>query len=101
MVLNDAITLEPIDYSFTCDIDEKIMDIVNYCGEFYEKSKNILDISEILWENIVLEIPISITNVDSKNLRMQGEGWELKNNKSNEIDPRLAKLTELYGEGKE
>ena len=61
----------------------------------------ILDISEILWENIVLEIPISITNVDSKNLRMQGEGWELKNNKSNEIDPRLAKLTELYGEGKE
>ena len=72
-----------------------------YCGNFYEKSKNSLDISEILWENIVLEIPISITNHKSEDLLLKGNGWELVNENKEEIDPRLAKLKELLDEGKE
>ncbi len=100
-ILNDAITLDPIDYPFTCQIEEKIEDVEACCGNFFEKSKNILDISEILWENIVLEIPISATKGDSNHLPLQGNGWELKNSDEKKIDPRLAKLTELLEEGKE
>ena len=67
-------------------------------NEFYEKNKNILDINEFLWENIVLEVPISLTKKSGTNIK--GNGWEL-NKKSNEeeIDPRLAKLNEIFKGG--
>ena len=100
-VLEDAITLDPIDYPFVCDIEEKIENLEECCGNFYEKSKNTLDISEILWENIVLEIPISVSNSSSEDLTLQGEGWELMNENTKKIDPRLEKLKELLEEGKE
>lgn len=100
-LLEDAISLEAIDYPFSCVIEEKIANLNEYCGNFFEKSKNTLDISEILWENIVLEIPISATNVDAEELSLSGDGWELKNENEEKIDPRLAKLTELFKDGKE
>lgn len=100
-VLEDSITLEAIDYPFTCEVEEKIENLEEDCGDFYEKSKNTLDISEILWENIVLEIPISVSNSSSDDLTLQGEGWELRNENTKKIDPRLAPLEELLREGKE
>ena len=100
-ILKDSVTNEAIDYPFECDINEKIENITEYYGEFYEKSKNMLDISEILWENIVLEIPISVSKTNSEELNLQGDGWELKNESVKKIDPRLAKLTELYDEREE
>ena len=55
----------------------------------------------ILWENIVLEVPISLTKTHDANL--SGEGWQLGENKNNEdnIDPRLAKLAQILDERKE
>ncbi len=100
-LLEDAITLEAILYPFSCKIEEKIENIEETCGSFYEKSKNTLDISEILWENIVLEIPIRATNMKSEDLNLQGSGWELAKEEKDKIDPRLEKLTELLEEGKE
>ena len=41
MVLKDDITLAPVEYNFYTEIEE-----------IFEKSKNILDITEILWQNI-------------------------------------------------
>jgi uncharacterized metal-binding protein YceD (DUF177 family) len=100
-ILEDAITLEDIEYYFSCPIEEKISDVSVECENFYEKSKNTLDISEILWENIVLEIPIRATNSSSDEMSLSGDGWELVNENVKKIDPRLAKLTELLDGGKE
>lgn len=100
-LLEDAITLEPIDYPFSCKIEEKIENIEETCGSFYEKNKNSLDISEILWENIVLEIPISATKASREEMNLKGNGWEMREEKKDKIDPRLMKLTELLDEGKE
>ena len=100
-ILQDAINLEPIEYPFTCAITDEITNISEYCGDFYEKSKNILDISEVLWENIVLEIPISVSKANSDDLSLRGDGWELKSESGKEIDPRLAKLKELFNEKEE
>ncbi len=100
-LLEDAITLEAIDYPFSCEIEEKIENIEETCGNFYEKSKNTLDISEILWENIVLEIPISATTANVEDLELRGSGWELAKNEEDKMDPRLEKLRELLDEGKE
>lgn len=100
-LINDAVTLDEITYPFSCEIAEKIDDIEDRCGDFYEKSKNILDINGILWENIVLEIPIRVTNTKEEIKDMKGNGWELVNESKDKVDPRLMKLTELLKEGKE
>lgn len=100
-ILNDSISLEKIDYPFSLKVEENIDYLSDSYKDFYEKSKNILDISEILWENIVLEIPTSATKVDTDNLSLSGDGWELVNNNQSKIDPRLAKLNELFMDGKE
>ena len=100
-ILTDALTLDPIEYPFACEIEEKIENLSDTCGEFYEKTKNTLDISEILWENIVLEIPIRATHAKVKDIEAKGSGWELVNEKKKEIDPRMAKLAELFKEGEE
>ena len=73
MVLPCAITLNDVDYKFETNISESI-------GKFEEiikKNKNTLDISEVLWENIVLEIPIRVVSRDIEPSNTSGDGWEL------------------------
>jgi len=97
MVLLDAITLEPIDYPFNISLDEVLSDSENVSND-----EKILDIMDVLWQNIVLEVPISIKK-DESNHDLHGEGWELVEEETNEkVDPRLAPLLELLDkEGKE
>ncbi|MBO4601424.1 MAG: DUF177 domain-containing protein [Bacilli bacterium] len=99
MVLEDSITLDPIDYPYSININEIISESNEDIKEYYQNSKNILDIMPILWQNIVLEVPISITK--EKDAHLSGEGWELNNEEENKIDPRLAELSKLLDEGKE
>ena len=68
-------------------------------AEYFEKDKNTLDIMGILWENIVLEVPISIST--SENTFQEGNGWELVEEKKESIDPRLAPLRKLLDSEKE
>lgn len=100
-ILEDAITLDPINYPFTTNLEETIAKTSDIWQKSYEKSKNTLDIREILWENIVLEIPISVTLHTESDIKTKGNGWELASEKENSIDPRLAKLNDLFKEGKE
>ena len=96
----DSITLDPIDYPYNFHINEIISSDNEEIKEYYQNSKNTLDIMPILWQNIVLEVPISITK--EKDAHLSGEGWELKNEEDKEsIDPRLAELSKLLEEGKE
>jgi uncharacterized metal-binding protein YceD (DUF177 family) len=49
-----------------------------------------------------LEVPMRITNADISDIKTSGDGWELidENKKEKEIDPRLAKLTELLDDSR-
>lgn len=100
MVLTDAYSLEEVDYDFEANIEETINLNELKVNKIIKKSENILDITDILWQNIVLEVPISysVTNTVTK---QSGEGWELKDKETKEVDPRLAKLAELLEKGKE
>ena len=99
MKLLDAMDLEPIDYPLNIEISEVLSE------EDDEKNKNdtkTLDIMDILWQNIVLEVPISVRRDPEKVYNLKGEGWELLNDESKKVDPRLAPLLELLDkEGKE
>ncbi len=99
LTLQDAITLEPIGYDFPIQIEEKISSDSEILGKFLQNNQNSLDIIAILWENIVLEIPISYTKASVQN--EYHDGWELIEEKKDEIDIRLAPLLEIFDEEKE
>ena len=65
MVLKDDLTLEPVNYEFKTDIEE----ILN-------KNENILDITDILWQNILVEIPSKVRTT-SEDINLSGNGWRL------------------------
>ena len=101
MVIPDSVTTEPVEYPFTSKIEEEYdINDENFL-EYYQKEQNILDIMKILWENIVLEVPMRFTATEDAHL--SGDGWSLgeDKNKDDQIDPRLAKLAELLDNGKE
>ena len=69
MTLHDSVNLELVDYNFSFKIDENV----------YEKLENdelTLDIISILWENIVLEIPIRYSEVTNYE-KYRGDGWKV------------------------
>lgn len=66
IVLPDDITLERVD----CKIDTNLEEIL-------EKRENILDISSILWQNILVEIPTKVVSEKNKDLTLKGNGWRL------------------------
>lgn len=101
LILEDARTLDRVSYPVSVSMEEKIDEESEICGKFLEKSKNTLDIMAILWENIVLEIPISYTVSDSLEIS-ENDGWTLVGeNSEKEMDPRLAPLRELLDKEKE
>lgn len=99
MVLLDAIDLEPINYPINLEISEVLSENDD---EKEQKDAKTLDIMDILWQNIVLEVPISIKKDPDKKYDLHGDGWELIDEESKKVDPRLAPLLELLEkEGKE
>ena len=69
MTILDSISLEKVDFKFSIDISENI-------EEFIRKDKNTIDILEILWQNIVLEVPLRYTEVTDYS-KYSGDGWRL------------------------
>ena len=65
MTLKDDVTLEPVDYEFDTDIEENI-----------DNRQNMLDITDILWQNIVVEIPSKVRKTNEVS-ELSGDGWRL------------------------
>lgn len=86
MILNDSISLEEVSYPFECEIYKNF-------EENDKKFENTLDIIPILWENIVLEVPLKFTKVKDYS-KFSGDGWKIiseeelkqKNNPFNDLD---------------
>ena len=71
MYLPCAISLEEVEVPFTTKIEE-IIEENNINGNFY------LDLSDILWENIVLEIPIKVVKEGVHLEASSGKGWSVE-----------------------
>ena len=97
MVLPDDVTLEPVDYSFESEFEEKFSEIENNEEKSLEIIKNRLDITEFLWQNILVEIPLKVVSGKNQDLNLKGNGWrfvteeELEKEKSNN-----SPFSELY-----
>ena len=91
MIIPDDITLEDFEYNFTSEIEENIDETrINF--------QKILDITEDLWQNILVEIPLKAVNEKNKNIKLEGDGWrliseeDLENTKNNP----LSSLEEMF-----
>ena len=69
MLLKDSISLEPVEYPFSLEYDD-------FLEENYKNYENTLDIFQLLWENIVLEVPLQFTKVKDFS-EYKGDGWKL------------------------
>lgn len=91
MVLEDSISLELVDYNFSCEIDEEL-------EEIQEKLENSLDITDILWQNIMLEVPLKLSYVENFD-EYQGDGWKLVSEDSMEnTNNPFKELKDMMGE---
>lgn len=100
MTLVDGYSGDLIDYPFNIDLDEILADFSNEDEKMGKKPKNSLDLKEVLWENIVLEVPIVVSK-DNKVKTKKGEFWEVRDENSKKDDPRLECFRTLLDEGKE
>ena len=91
MTLPCSLTLEEVEYPFDINVIENLSEI----DENYKKSEKTIDILPIIWENILMEIPMKIVSPKAKNMKTKGEGWELITDSEDKGNHSLAKLKDL------
>lgn len=97
MILPCAISLKDVNYPFNIEIDE-ILDPNDEENENYLKIiNNAIDILPIIWQNIVVDIPMKVVSPNLEDIKLEGDGWKLitEDEMNNRIDPRFDKLKDL------
>lgn len=75
MILKSSINLGDVSKELDIFYDEYIDNL----AEDYKKTSKSLDISPIIWENILLEIPLRAVNENDEYKLSSGDGWEIIN----------------------
>jgi len=92
MVLPCSVSLKPTKYPFFIEIDDYLDENIQ---ESLKNRSNTIDIFPIIWENILMEIPLRVVNEDLSDVKTEGDGWKLITDKEERINPELAKLKDL------
>ena len=96
MVLPCSMTLKPVDYKFSTEFDGIYTEMMVEIENFSKKIENSLDIFPIIWENILMEIPIKVSCPDATDLKLSGDGWKLVTEESiGETNSAFDKLKDL------
>lgn len=98
MMLPCAITLKPVAYPFHIEVEGNIYELMNEIDENAKKSENSIDIFPIIWENILMEIPLRVVAEDAKEVTMAGDGWKFVTDKETKksTNSELEKLKDLF-----
>ncbi len=101
LTLSCSISLKDVEYNIDIDIDEIIGendDILEENNKIINKS---IDLIPIIWQNIILEVPLKVVSPDIKVKNINGDGWRFITDEEvveKEFDPRLEKLKEFLDE---
>ena len=89
MVLPCAITLKPVDYPFAITISGEIEELMENFEENQRNFKNTIDILPIIWENILMEIPMRVVSEEAKNkdMNVSGDGWKFITEEEEKTSP--------------
>ena len=94
MVLPCSVTLKPVNYDFSIEIDENLAEMAEEFAENVKNNQKTIDIFPIIWENILMEIPMRIVSDDISDVKTKGDGWELITDEKSG-NSTLAKLKDL------
>lgn len=75
MILPCSVSLVDVPYPFYLNVYEVLDSEIN--GEYLKIDKNSIDILPLIWQNIILEIPLKVLSPDLDRSNIQGEGWKL------------------------
>ena len=95
MVIPCAITLKPVEYPFFIKIEGDLEEIADENPEKYINSKNSLDILPIIWENILMEIPMRVVSEGADDVALEGDGWKFITGNEKVENSELSKLKDL------
>ena len=95
MIIPCALTLKPVEYPFSIKIEGDLEEIAEENPEKYINSKNSLDILPIIWENILMEIPMRVVSEDAEDITLSGDGWKFITGEEKTENSELSKLKEL------
>ena len=95
MVIPCAITLKPVIVPFDIIIEGDLSEIHPESQENAEKCVNSLDILPIIWENILMEIPMRVVSPDADITDLKGDGWRVITDEEESVNSELSKLKDL------
>ena len=96
MVLPCSVTLKPVNVPFDVEMEQNVSDFIEETGEKSIICENTLDIFPIIWENILMEIPMKVVSDDISDRTLSGNGWKvISGNEQTETNPELEKLKDL------
>ena len=94
MYLPCAITLESVEHKFEFTIDDKLENVLEEVKND-KKIENTIDILPIIWENILMEIPMRVVSPNAKLDNLKGDGWRFVTDEVKSVNPELEKLKDL------
>ena len=94
MYLPCAITLESVEHKFSFTIDDKLENVLEEVKND-KKIENTIDILPIIWENILMEIPMRVVSPNAKPEKLKGDGWQFVTEQKGNVNPELEKLKDL------
>jgi Predicted metal-binding, possibly nucleic acid-binding protein len=95
MIIPCAVTLKPVEYPFNIAIDGDLKELCEEINEKDTNSQNRLDILPIIWENILMEIPMRIVSEGAENVSLSGDGWKLITDEDEIENSELSKLKDI------
>ena len=92
-----SISLKDVKYDVDTSIEEEISEEND---ENMKILNNSIDLLPIIWQNILMEIPIKVVSPDIEEKNIYGDGWKFitDEEEDKEIDPRLSKLKDYLDE---
>lgn len=103
MILPDDITLEDVEVAFSSEIEENFGEKAGIGENNLKIIQNRLDITEFLWQNILVEIPPKVVSEKNKDLALEGNGWRLVTEEelNNRNDSPFSELSKMFDSRKE
>ena len=101
MILSDDITLEDVIYPFHVEVEEDFNDVMN--DNYLQIVQNKLDITDFLWQNILVEVPSKIKKSGNEDLKLEGDGWRLitEDELESSNNSPFSELSKMFDSGKE
>ena len=78
MIVSCAVSLEEVAYPFETESTEVFSFVkVDFDEDVHEVKKNTVDLTPIVFQNIVMEVPIRVVK-EGAEMKSHGKGWQVR-----------------------